>query len=150
MRDLFEINKEISYFEISTVANVENGPTTYYEGVIESTPLVVSEESVNKKFEIINDGAELTKDYVGKIARVHGKVESNVTDDNDNPRMTLTSGNVTYTIVKRFEVRPTKDSSTEEEVKTADEVRSRAGDEDEADDNTTTNTGVEIWKLGKR
>jgi hypothetical protein len=134
--DLFEINKEISYFEISTVANVENGPTTYYEGVIESTPLVVSEESVNKKFEIINDGAELTKDYVGKIARVHGTVESNVTDDNDNPRMTLTSGNVTYTIVKRFNKRAEESSSN---------VRSRAGDEDEADDNTTTNTGVEIW-----
>jgi hypothetical protein len=135
--DLFEINKEISYFEISTVANVENGPTTYYEGVIESTPLIVSEESVNKKFEIINDGAELTKDYVGKIARVHGTVESNDTDG-----MTLTSGDVKYKIFTKFKVRSTDESESTDE--SGSNVRSRTGDEDEADD-TATSTGEEIW-----
>jgi hypothetical protein len=134
--DLFEINKEVSYFEITEASNVDNAPTTYYQGYITSAPLVVSEESEDKTFEIIADGTELTNDYVGKIARVHGKVESNDTEDIDNPRMTLTSDKVTYTIVKRFNKRAEESSSN---------VRSRAGDEDEADDNTTTNTGVVIW-----
>jgi hypothetical protein len=56
--------------------------------------------------------------------------------------MTLTSGDVKYKIFTKFKVRSTDESESTDE--SGSNVRSRTGDEDEADD-TATSTGEEIW-----